>query len=201
MKTIIKIILLAAISAALAIVVEQLIAAMASAYWQKEVVLDSFKHFTWFLAVSAIVEEVSKFWAVYFVIHRKIKLEKIKLILASFFFGAVWGLFELGLILFSDPNVASAFQAGNPEILFSFGSIIALHALTAFLMGILISANSISGKLSHINVMLFPILMHLLFNFLIVQKGDFTNYLVIISLSITFLAGIIVFAFNFRKLA
>ena len=201
MKNIIKIILLAVVSAALAIVAEQLVAALASAFWQREIILESYMHFTWFLAFSAAVEEISKYWAVYFVIKNKFGLEKMKLVLASLLLGAAWGIFEIGLVLFSDQKVAAAFRSGNPQILFSFAAIIALHSLTAYLMGIFVSTNTSSSKLKHFKIILFPLLLHILFNFLIVQRGDFTNYLVVATLAIAFLAGLLALAFNFRKLA
>jgi len=201
MKNIIKIILLAVVSAALAIVAEQLVAAIASAFWQREIVLESYMHFTWFLAFSAAIEEVSKYWAVYFVIRKKFGLEKMKFVLASVLLGATWGIFEIGLILFSDQKVDAAFRSGNPEVLFSFATIIALHTLTAYLIGVLISISIDSSKLKHFKIILFPILLHLLFNFLIIQKSGFTNYLTVIALAVGFLAGLIVLAFNFRKLA
>lgn len=201
MKTIIKIILLAVVSAALAIVAEQLVAAMASAFWQREIVLESYMHFTWFLAFSAVIEEVSRYWAVQSVIRNKFGLEKMKLVLASLLLGVTWGIFEIGLVLFSNQKVAAAFRSANPQVLFSFAAIIALHTLTAFLMGVLISASTDSGKLKHFKIILFPVLLHLLFNFLIVQKGDFTNYLIIISLGIVFLIATSILAFKFKKLA
>jgi len=201
MKNIIKIILLAVVSAALAIVAEQLVAAAASFFWQREIIFESYMHFTWFLAFSATVEEISKYWAIYFVIRNKFGLEKIKFILASLLLGAAWGIFEVGLVLFSDQKILAAFRSGNPQIIFSFGSIIALHTLTAFLMGTLISSNKSSSRLKHFQIILFPVFLHILFNFLIIQKGDFTNYLTVAALAISFLAGLIVLAFNFKKLA
>ena len=96
MKTTIKIILLALVSAALAIVVEQLVAAVASAFWQREIIFESYMHFTWFLAFSATLEEISKYWAVYFVIRKKFGLEKVKFVLASFFLGAACSLSPSG---------------------------------------------------------------------------------------------------------
>lgn len=201
MKTIIKIIFLAIVSAALAIVVEQLVAAVVSAFWQREIIFESYLHFTWFLAFSAVVEEISKYWAVYFVIRKKFGLKKIKFIFASLFLGAAWGIFEIGLVLFSDPKVLSAFRSGNPQIMFSFGSIIALHALTAFLMGTLLSSSQSLGKLKHLQILLFPVFLHILFNFLVIQKGDFTNYLTIAALVIGYLVGLAILAFNFKRLA
>ena len=201
MKTTIKIILLAIISAALAILVEQLVAAIVSAFWQREIIFESYMHFTWFLAFSAAVEEVSKYWAIYFVIRRNFDLEKLRFVLASLLLGSVWGIFEIGLVLFSDQKALSAFQAGNPQLLFSFITIIALHALTAFLIGTLISTNASSSRFRHVKIILFPVLLHILFNFLIVQKGNFTDLLTIAVLAIGYLAGIIVLAFNFKKLA
>lgn len=201
MKNIIKIIFLAIVSVALAIVIEQSVAAMAGAFWQREIVLESYMHFTWFLAFSAAIEEISKYWAVYFVIKNKFGLQKIRFVLASLFLGTLWGIFEIGLVLFSDQKVLSSFRSGNPEVIFSFATVIALHALTAFLMGVFISTNTSSSKLKHFKIVLFPILLHMLFNFLIVQKGDFTNYLVVATLAITFLIGLAILAFNFKKLA
>jgi hypothetical protein len=201
MKNIIKIIFLAIISAVLAIVVEQLVAAVVSAFWQREIIFESYMHFTWFLAFSAVAEEISKYWAIYFVIRKKFGLEKMKFVLASLLFGAIWGIFEVGLVLFSDQKVLSAFQSGNSQVLFSFGTIAALHTLTAFLMGTLISSSQSLDKLKHIQILLFPILLHILFNFLIIQKGNFTNYLTIAVLVIGYLVGLIVLAFNFKKLA
>jgi hypothetical protein len=201
MNNIIKIIFLAIVSAALAIVVEQLVAAVVSAFWQREIVLESYTHFTWFLAFSAAVEEISKYWAVYFVIGKKFGLEKMKFIFASLLLGAVWGIFEIGLVLFANQKALIEFQAGNPQVLFSFGSIIALHTLTAFLMGTLVSSSQSSGKLKHLQIILFPVFLHILFNFLVIQKGDFTNYLTIATLAIGYLAGLLVLAFNFKKLA
>jgi len=201
MKNILKIILLALVSAALAIVAEQLVAAMVSLFWQREIVFESYMHFTWFLAFSAVVEEISKYWAIYFVIRNKFGLEKIKFILASLFLGAAWGIFEIGLVLFSDQKVLAAFRSGNPQILFSFGTIVALHTLTAFLMGTFISSSDNLGKFRHLQIILFPALLHILFNFLIIQKGDFTDYLTIATLAIGLLAGLIVLSFNLKKLA
>ena len=201
MKNILKIILLAVVSAALAIVAEQLAAAMASLFWQREIVLESYMHFTWFLAFSAIVEEISKYWAVYFVIRKKFGLEKIKFIFASLLLGAAWGIFEIGLVLLSDQKVLSAFRFGNPQTLFSFGSIVTLHALTAFLMGVFISTNISSSWIKNIRILLFPVLLHILFNFLVIQKGDFTDFLTIATLAIGYFIGLLVLAFNFRKLA
>ena len=201
MKTIIKIIFLAVVSVALAIVVEQLVAAVVSAFWQREIVLESYMHFTWFLAFSAIIEEISKYWSVQSVIRKNFGLQKIHFVIASLFFGTLWGALEIGLVLFADPKYLPAFRSGNPEVVFSFATIIALHTLTAFLMGVFISTSTSSSKLKHFKIVFFPILLHMLFNFLIVQKGDFTNYLVITSLSIAFLAGLIALAFNSKKLA
>jgi len=201
MRNLIKIIFLAVVSVALAIVIEQLVAAMAGAFWQREIVLESYMHFTWFLAFSAAIEEISKYWAIYFVIRKKFGLQKIHFVLASLFLGALWGVLEIGLVLVSDQKALSAFQSGNPEVIFSFAAVIALHALTAFLMGIFISTSASSSKLKHFKIILFPILLHILFNFLIVQKSDFTNYFVIATLTIAFLIGLTILAFNFKKLA
>jgi hypothetical protein len=200
MKNIIKIILLAIVSAALAILAEQIVALVVNMFWQKEIILDSFSHFTWFLALSALIEEISKFWAV-FVIRNNFGLQKIKFVLASFLLGISWGFFEIGLVLFANPKALSALQSVNPEILISFASILVLHTLTTFLMGVFISSNIFSDSLRSLKILFFPVLIHLLFNFLIIQKSGFTNYLVLLSLFVFFLIGTTILAFNFRKLA
>ena len=128
-------------------------------------------------------------------------LEKIKFVLASLFLGAAWGIFEIGLVLFSDQKVLSAFRSGNPQVIFSFGTIVALHTLTAFLMGTFISSNNSLSKLRHIQIILFPILLHILFNFLIIQKGNFTDFLTVAALAIGYLVGLAILAFNFKRLA
>jgi hypothetical protein len=201
MTTAIKIIILAAISAALAIVAEQLVAAAASTFLGKEIVLDSYTRFTWFLVLAAVIEEISKYWAIYFIIRKKFELAKTKFVVASFFLGMLWGAFEIALVLFSNQEALAGLRAGNPDIVFSFSSIIALHSLTALLMGISVSIGQSSGWLKHWKAVFFPILIHLLFNFLIIQKGNFTNYLTIIVLTASFFIGISVLAFNYRKLA
>jgi len=201
MKNTIKIILLAAVSAALAIVAEQLVATTANVFLGKEIVLEAYSNFTWFLVSTAIIEELSKYWAVYFVIRKHFGIEKIKSVVASLFLGSCWGIFEVCLVLFSNQQMLAGLQTGNPNIVFSFTSIIVLHSLTALLMGIFISTNTFSGKLKGLKVLFFPVLIHILFNFLIIQKGNFTNYLVATSLAIFFVIGISILALNYRKLA
>jgi hypothetical protein len=201
MKNVIKIILLAIVSAALAIVIEQLVAAIVSTFWQKEVVLGSYIHFTWFLVFSAVIEEISKYWAIYFVIRRKFGLEKMKFIFSSLLLGAAWGIFEIGLILFADQKVLLTFRSGNLEVIFSFAVVVALHTLTAYLMGVFISANTFSGRFKHLQILFFPVFIHLLFNFLIIQKSNFTAYLIILSLAIFFLIGTSILTLNSKRLA
>ncbi len=201
MKNIAKIIVLAAVSAALAIIAEQVVAAAAYFFWQTELVLDSYSHFTWFLAFAAVIEEISKYWAVYFVIRKRFGLEKVKFVLASFILGASWGIFEIALVLFASQKALVEFRAGNPEIIFSFASIIALQTLTAFLMGTFISADIFAERLKHLKILFFPVLVHLLFNFLVIQKGNFTNYLIVTALAVLYLIGISILFFNRKKLA
>jgi hypothetical protein len=201
MTTLLKIILLAAVSAALAIIIEQSIAAAVAIFWQIEIIQDSYSHFTWFLAVAAIIEEISKYWAVAYVIRKNFQLEKGRFILASLFLGAMWGVFEIGLVLFANQAALSELRAGNSQIIFSFSSIIALHTLTACLMGIFISAETFSAPLKYLKIMFFPVIIHLLFNFLIIQRGGFTNFLTILILSIALLTGSTILAFGFKKLA
>jgi len=201
MKNAIKIILLAVISAALAILAEQLAATLVNIFWQREIVLESYQRFTWFLGFAAAIEEISKYWAVAAVIRQKFGLERRNFVLAAFFFGAVWGIFEIGLVLFANSAALAEFQAGNPQILFSFASIVALHALTAFFMGTSISAGIFSDRLKHLKILFFPVLVHLFFNFLTIQRASFADSLIIFTLGLSFLATAAILAFARQKLA
>lgn len=201
MLNIIKTIVLALISAAFAIVIEQAIAIFVNIFWHQEIIFESYEHFTWFLALAVIIEETFKYWTIYFVIRKNFGLEKMKLVFSSLLLGTVWGISEIGLVFFFNQKYLYALQSGDPEVIFSSISVIALHILTAFLMGVFISTNIFPGRLKHLKILFFPILMHLLFNFLIIQKGDFTNFLLFISLGIAFFVGVSVLAFNFKKLA
>lgn len=201
MKTTIKIILLALISAVLAILAEQLVAVFVNIFQQKEIVLESYAHFTWFLALAALIEEISKYWAVAYVVRKNFGLERRDFILAALLFGTAWGAFEIGLVLFANAKALSEFQAGNPTILFSFATIIALHALTAYLMGIFVATEIFSSPLKNLKNLLFPVLTHLLFNFLAIQKSSQTDILTIIVLVVLFLIGTTILVLRFRKLA
>ncbi len=192
MTNIFKIILLAIVTAALAIVAEQILAVFAGIFQQKEIIFSFYPQFTWFLVAAAVTEETLKYWAIYFVIGKKLESHKLRLIAAAVLLGLAWGIFETGLVAFSEQNIPDAL---------SVVAIIALHTLTAFLMGVFVSTSIDSGKLKHIKILAFPILLHLLFNFLIIQRGSFTNYFVVASLSVALLAGLAILVFNFRKLA
>src|SRR4030042_2530308 len=133
--------------------------------------------------------------------RKKFDLSGLKFVLLSLLLGVSWGVFEVALILFSNQGYRAEFQSASSQLLFSLAAVISVHSLTAFLIGSFISAETFSGRLKSVKILFFPMLVHLLFNFLMIQKGDFTNYLITLSLAITFLVGIIIFAFNFKKFA
>ncbi|OGI26275.1 MAG: hypothetical protein A3J76_04550 [Candidatus Moranbacteria bacterium RBG_13_45_13] len=201
MANIIKTILLAAIAAAIALLVEQIAATIVSIYWHKEIVFEFYHQLTYFLVGAVIIEEISKYWAIAFVMRKKFDLSGLKFVLLSLLLGVSWGVFEVALILFSNQGYRAEFQSASSQLLFSLAAVISVHSLTAFLIGSFISAETFSGRLKSVKILFFPMLVHLLFNFLMIQKGDFTNYLITLSLAITFLVGIIIFAFNFKKFA
>jgi len=194
MKTTIKIILLALISAALAILAEQLVATFVNIFRQSEIVLESYAHFTWFLALAALIEEISKYWAVVYVIRKNFGLERRNFVPAALFFGAAWGIFEVGLVLFANAKALAEFQAGNPTIIFSFATIVALHALTAYLMGIFAATGTFSSPLKDLKILFFPTLIHLLFNFL-------ASFLTLAVLVVPFLAGTVILTTKRKELA
>jgi len=196
-----KTIILAVVVAALAVLSEQAVALLVSIFQQREIIFAFYSHFTLFLAGAAVIEEVFKYGAIFFVLRNIFRSRGGNFLFLSAFLGLVWGIFESALVLFSNQNAFSGFQAGNSEIIFSLVAVIAIHALTAFLMGIFIATDTFTGRLKHLKNIFFPVLAHILFNFLIIQKGDFTNYLVIISLALIFLMGMSILLFNFRKLA
>ena len=196
-----KTIVLAVVVAALAVLFEQAIALAISIFQQKEIIFAFYSHFTFFLAGAAVIEEVLKYGAIFFVLRNNFNSRGGHFIFLSALLGFVWGIFESALVLFSNQNAFSQLQAGNSEIIFSLATVIAIHTLTAFLMGLFISTGTFTGRLKHLKVVIFPVLVHLLFNFLIIQKGDFTNYLIIISIALVFLTGMSILLFNFKKLA
>lgn len=191
MKNILKTILLAVVAAALAVVAEQILAVLASIFGHPEIVLDFYPQLTWFLIAAAVIEESLKYWAVYFVIRQKFELQKIPFIFSALLLGAVWGAFEAGLTVYSGQNIPVASTV--PMIL--------LHSLTAFLMGVLILASADPNRPKHIRILLFPILLHLLFNFLIIQKGDFAGFLLMLVLVVPFGFGVAILLLNSKKLA
>lgn len=158
MKTIIKIILLAVVSAVLAIVAEQILAVFASILWQKEIILEFYSQLTWFLVAAAVIEESLKYWAICSAVGKKFELQKAKLIFSAVSLGLAWGIFEAGLAVYS----------GNAGYLPLF-LLVLLHTLTAFLIGTLISTGAASGRLKHLKILFLPVIVHLLFNLLIIK--------------------------------
>ena len=200
MINILKTILLAAVVAALAILLEQILAIGANIFWQKEIIFEFYSRFTWFLISAAAIEEILKYTAIYFVIRGTWNTRGKEFIFLSTLLGSGWGIFEVLLILFLRQGYYTDFFNRNPETIFFLSAIVAVHALTTYLMATLVASAAFSGSLKHLKILFFPFLAHLLFNFLIIQKGEYANILVIMSFAVVFLAGLSVLFLNFRRL-
>jgi hypothetical protein len=196
----IKIPILGVITAFLAVVAEQLIAVIADLFWHKEIVFSSYGRISFFLLAAVIIEEALKYLAIRFPLRKNFSLSGMKFIFGSLLTGLFFGLTEVWLVTVSDGEYLSGLRSHNPEIIFSLAGIILIQALTAFLTGSLIASQVFNSRLSALKILFFPVFIHLLFNFLIIQKGYFTNWLVIITLVLTFLISSLVLAFNFRRL-
>src|SRR3989339_397308 len=88
----------------------------------------------------------------------------------------------------------------DSDTLFSLSAIGLLHILTFFLISALIASRERNVRFLAMRTVVPPAFIHLLFNFLVIQKGEFTSWLVGIVLGITFLINISIIIFNIRKL-
>lgn len=199
MKKIIGIIFLGIFAALFAVFAEQLLAVLVSIFWKKEIIFDSYGHLGFFLIAAALIEESLKYSAIYFLFKEKFGFERAKLWAASLVFGLFFGLTEIILIVISNERLANLF-ALPPEIIFSLVTVILIQALNSLLIGSFLAGRFFSGKLASLKILFFPVLIHLLYNFLIIQKSNFTNWLVGIVLGITFATSLVIIAFNFREL-
>ena len=192
--------ILGIITAFLGVIIEQLLAAVASILWQKELVFSFYNNLAPFLIASALIEEVLKYSAIYFIIKNKLAFQGLRLALASLLVGLFWSLTEVLLIIITQPQSASALFSFNSAIFLSAIFIILLHTLTAFTMGVILSTEAFSKYFFSIRVVLLTTFIHLLFNFLIIQQGNFTNALAGIIFSFVFIVDLIILAFDFKFL-
>jgi hypothetical protein len=191
---------LGVLTALLAVTAEQLLAVLADLFWKKEIIFSSYSQIGFFLISAVIIEEGLKYLAIKYPLRKNFGLRREKFIAGSLITGFFFGLTEVTFVAMSNGNYLTSLKAHDPEALFSFITIILIQALTAFLIGSLMASQVFSSRITGLKILFFPILIHLLFNFLIIQKGNFTNWLLVITLAITFLISIIILAFNFKKL-
>ena len=199
MATFIKIIFLGILTALAAVIAEQLLAVLVNIFWQKEIVFNYYGQLGIFLVIAAVIEEGFKYLAIVSIIRKKINLYGLKLCLGSLVLGYFFGLTEIFLIFISNENLVSG-GALTSSVIFSLVTVVFLQSFAALLTGSMIASRIFSGKLSVLKIIFFPVLIHLLYNFLVIQKSNFTDWLVGIVLGITLVIGLVIIAFNFREL-
>ncbi len=201
LKTILKAGLLGVLIALLAVLLEQLLAAVSQYYFNQEAVLPFYDRIGWFLIAAITIEEGLKYASIQYALPFRQNIRGKNLVAASFFLGFFFGLTEIGLILVSIPEAGSLVRNFESDMLFSLLSILLIQTVTAFLMGSLVAAEEKKNILSPFKILFFPLLIHLLYNFLIIQKGDFTSFLVTLTLFIAFVVSLVVTIFNLRRLS
>lgn len=200
MTSFIKIFFLGILTALAAVIAEQLLAVLANIFWQKEIIFDYYGQLGIFLVIAAVAEESFKYLAIVSIIRKKINIHRLKFCLGSFGLGLFFGLTEVFLIFISNENLVGG-RALDHSVIFSLATIILVQSLTALLISSMIAGRIFAGRLSALKILLFPVLIHLLYNFLIIQKSNFTNWLVGIVLGITLFVSMAIIVFNFRELA
>jgi len=189
------------LSALGAVVAEQLLAVAVSIFFQKEIILDAYKHLNFFLIAAAVIEEIFKYFAAAHILQKIFNLRKLQLIFASTAVGLFFGLTEIYFILLANGRRIEDFQALGNQTLFSLAIVIVLHALTALTIGSLLAAQAPIAKFKLFTVLIPPTLIHLLINFLIIRGGASMDWLIVAMLGATFVANIAFIAYNFRRLA
>lgn len=173
-----------------AIILEQLLAIAAEIFFQTEIIHTYYSNLSWFLVLGAIVEEGSKAAALKLGIRDGFATRGKKLIAFGFIIGFFFGITEVFFILFSDRQALNLLINFDRGILFSLSTIIFLQAATTFLAASLLAYREKIGFWFFMRILAFPIAIHVLFNFLVIQKSEFTNFLVSLVLGITFLIGL-----------
>ena len=192
--------ILGILAAFLAVVLEQLFAVAANIFWQKEIVFSFYNQLSYFLVAAVVIEESLKYLAIRYPLWEIFELRGIRLAIGSFMMGFFFGITEVWFILMSNKSYLADLRSHNSETLFSLAVIVLIQALTAFLAGSLIASRIFDSRLSALKILFFPVFIHVLFNFLIIQKGDFTKWLEIITLVFAFLVSLLILAFNFKRL-
>ena len=91
-------------TAILAIIIEQAVAAGAQIFLNQEIILDYYRNLTWFLALAVVIEEGVKYSAIRFIMFEKFGSQGTKLVISSFLLGLLFGLTEIGVIIFANPE-------------------------------------------------------------------------------------------------
>lgn len=182
------------------VVAEQFLAVIAGIVSQKEIVFDVYKNLSFFLIASAAVEESFKYFSAVFVLRRYLDLKRFKFITASLIAGLFFGGAEVYLILLTNGKEIWDIRGLDNNTLFSLSAVILLHILTYLLISSLIASREEKARFRVLRTVVPPAFIHLLFNFLVIQKGDFTNWLIGIVLGITFAISFSIIISNFRKL-
>lgn len=188
------------LTALAAVVAEQLLAVGANVIFQKEIILDVYNHLDFFVVVAAVIEESFKYFAASRVLHRIFGFRGARFVFSAMLAGVFFGLTEAYFVLLADGKKISDVGSLGSEDLFSLAAVILTHALTALLIAVLIASRRKRTGLDALKTIIPPTFVHLLVNFLVIQKGDFTNWLVGIVLGIVFFASLSIMAFNFREL-
>ncbi len=188
------------LTALAAVVAEQLLAVIVNIILQREIVLDVYTHLGFFLVAAAIIEESLKYFSAIYILRRIFGLKRFGFIFSAILAGLFFGLTETYSVLLASGKGIRDIGILDNETLFSLTAILLVHILTAFLIAVLIAGRGRETKLTALKTIVPAAFIHLLFNFLIIQKGDFTNWLVGIVLAITFVANLSIIAFNFREL-
>lgn len=188
------------LTALAAVVAEQLLAVIANIILQREIVLDVYAHLGFFLVAAAIIEEILKYFSVSYILRRTFSLKRFKFIFAAVIAGAFFGLTEIYFVLLANGRRVQDIKIMDGEILFSLLTILLVHIATILLMAALISTRAKKTRLDALRTIAPAAFVHLLVNFLIIQKGDFTNWLIGITLGIVFVASLGIVAFNVRGL-
>jgi len=200
-KTFSKIALLGILTAFLAVIAEQMVAVSAQFFSNQEIILPSYKNITWFLFLAVIIEEGLKYAVLRQAVWERFGIRGKKFVAAGLFFGIFFGISEIGLILFSSPEAKALAQNFDREMIVSLSSIVLIQTATSLLISSLIATEEEMKRFSFLKILIFPVFIHLLYNFLVIQKGNYTNFLVLATLVISYLVSFAIIAFNWRKLA
>lgn len=188
------------IAALTAVIAEQFLAVLASLFFQKEILTAVYTNLDFFLVAAALIEETIKYLSARRILSAAFGLHGFKFILASTIVGFFFGLTETYFILLANGKRISDFKTFGNETAFSLVAVVLVHVLTILFMALLIASRREKKNYDGFKTIFFPVFFHLLVNFLIIQKGAFTNWIVGIALGIVFAANLLIIAFNFRKL-